>query len=311
MKKILIIIIIIIWLSINIYFYTDNKNLKNQNSILIEQLENIKIKEVNRNCYITFVNYFMNPESWIEFTLPPVKECLIKEILNEWYNMNWMLDKVLWQLSEFQDKYPNSKILEEYKMQLKKNFNYPIDALDRDAVKSALKIIWDKSFEETLPEKYTKVKNLSLNEDYFEKLENKYWKWNGYLDLQNWVIELDNMIVLEDLKLFTWKSLLIHIWYSTWIDKSIEILTQLKDLNIDSIWMNIRNDNNVSTNNYEIDSIVLKKEEAILFSEFKAKNKSLILIMWQKWIWEIICSDEIVKILWVKKEECSIIQINK
>ena len=43
--------------------------------------------------------------------------------------------------------------------------------------------------------------------------------------------------------------------------------------------MNIRNDNNILTNNYEIDSIVLKNEEAILFSEFKAKNKSLTLTM--------------------------------
>jgi hypothetical protein len=43
--------------------------------------------------------------------------------------------------------------------------------------------------------------------------------------------------------------------------------------------MNIRNDNNVSTNNYEIDSIILTKEEAILFSEFKSKNKSLSVTM--------------------------------
>jgi hypothetical protein len=33
--------------------------------------------------------------------------------------------------------------------------------------------------------------------------------------------------------------------------------------------------------------------------------------MWKYWIWEIICNDEVVKILWVKKENCSIIQINK
>jgi hypothetical protein len=32
--------------------------------------------------------------------------------------------------------------------------------------------------------------------------------------------------------------------------------------------------------------------------------------MWKYWIWEIICSDEVIWILWVKKDECSIIQIN-
>jgi uncharacterized protein YxeA len=62
MKKSLIIIIIIILLSINIYFYTDNKKLKNENNILNEELESKKIKHVNRNCYIAFANYFVNPE---------------------------------------------------------------------------------------------------------------------------------------------------------------------------------------------------------------------------------------------------------
>lgn len=155
MKKlntIIIVLLIIILLSININFYTDNKNLKNQNSILNEQLENIKIKEVNRNCYITFVNYFMNQESGIEFTLPPVKECLINEILNKWYNVNGVIDKVLYQLIKFQEKYPDSKVVADYISQLKKNFEYKIDAPDRDAIKTALKIIWDKEFEEKLLE---------------------------------------------------------------------------------------------------------------------------------------------------------------
>jgi len=157
------------------------------------------------------------------------------------------------------------------------------------------------------------------NDNYFEKLEEKYWKWNGYIDLQNGVIELDNMVVLEDLKLFTWNSLLVHIWYSllvhiwysTWLENSIEILTKLKELDIDTISLNIRNDIKDISNDIVVDSIILTKEEAILFSEFKTKNKSLTVTMWKYWIWKIICNDEIAKILWVKKEECEIIQINK
>jgi len=90
----------------------------------------------------------------MEFTLPPVKECLINEILNEWYNMNWMIDKVLLQLQEFQNTYPNSSVLEEYKNQLKKNFEHKIDVLDRGAIKIALEIIWDKEFEEKLLENW-------------------------------------------------------------------------------------------------------------------------------------------------------------
>ena len=152
MKKLntIIIVLLIISITLNIFqFHIHSVEKINENEVVLDKNN---IEKFKKSCYIMFANYFVNPEGWIEFTLPPVKECLIKELLNKWYNVDGVIDKVLYQLIKFQEKYPDSKILTDYISQLKKNFEYKIDAPDRAAINTALKIIWDKEFEEKLLE---------------------------------------------------------------------------------------------------------------------------------------------------------------
>ena len=144
-----------------------------------------------------------------------------------------------------------------------------------------------------------------------ENINNKWWeklKKIVYSNFDELVIEMWSSAFLDWIENYKWKELLIHIWYDIWKKNSIEILNKLKDLKLKSISINIR-DNYINNNAKDIKTIVLKKEEAILFKKIQSQYKNLWLTIWRYWNWEIICSDEVLKILWMKKEDCFYIQM--
>ena len=131
-----------------------------------------------------------------------------------------------------------------------------------------------------------------------------------YKNFDNIVIEMDSKNFLDWIENYKWDELLIHIWYNIWKENSVEILKKLWKLKLKMITIDIR-DNYINSifETQNIKSIELTEEEAKAFSKINAKFKDLMLTLWKKWIWEIKCSDKVADILWIKKEECSIIQM--
>jgi len=145
----------------------------------------------------------------------------------------------------------------------------------------------------------------------FESIDNNWWEKLRKIIYSNFnqiVIEVWSSNFLDWIENYKWRKLLIHIWYDIWKWNSIELLNKLQNLELENISINIR-DNYSNNNAKNIKTIHLKKEEAILFSKIKSKYKNLGLTIWEHWNWKIICNDEVLEILGIKKEQCFYIQM--
>ena len=147
MKKIITILSIMLILSTlaNIYQYKQNTIIKTKENEVVEKQNNI-----NRDCYIMLANYFVN-SSWLEFDLPPVKNCLINDELKKPYELNWFNSKILWDLLKQKDKLSKS-LLKEYIEVLKQWFFNKIETISYGAMDYSLSIINDKEFTKSLIE---------------------------------------------------------------------------------------------------------------------------------------------------------------
>jgi hypothetical protein len=166
MKKIIIISIILlmsIWL--NIYQYKNNWN----NNVQI-----VKKSDINKDCYIMYVNTFMNSD-WIEFSLPPIKRCLIEDIFKKGYELDWINNLILEDLLNQKEKHKFADF-SYFVEPLKERFYIEIETADDNAMLYALQFIDDKEFTKELINKSLKWINKS-NLIFYMKYYKKQW-WN-------------------------------------------------------------------------------------------------------------------------------------
>ncbi len=175
MKKIIILLSVILLISIwlNMYQYKNNSYLKND-------VENSKSEKfiTNKDCYIMYKNTFMD-DDWIEFSLPPIKKCLLEDIFKKGYELNWINNLILEDLLNQKEKHKFADF-SDFVEPLKERFYIEIETADEDAILYALQFINDINFTKKLIN--TSLKWINKNNlIFYMKFYKKQWWEKDFL----------------------------------------------------------------------------------------------------------------------------------